>query len=123
MRSLYGFWGLRVEPGFVAFVEVVVVGESAFEAGQRGGPDVQGVGGLLKGRSSAAGRCSFGLSAPFPVGGLIFGVRVVIVWRLFRRSTPDTREPILIGVGFGGESTGALLCLVDFAKDDAGFAR
>jgi hypothetical protein len=62
--------------------------------------------------ASAAGRCSFGL----------FVVRVVIAWRLFRRSTPETREPILI-VGFGRESTGALLSPVDFAKDDAGFAR
>lgn len=50
MRSLCGVRGLIVEPGFVAFVEVVVVGESAFETGQRGGPDVQGVGGLLKGQ-------------------------------------------------------------------------
>ena len=42
--------GLAVEPGFVALVEVVVVAESAFEAGQSGGPDLEGVGDLLKGQ-------------------------------------------------------------------------
>lgn len=49
-RSLSCNRGLAVEPGFVAVVEVVVVAESAFEAGQGGGPHVQGVGGLLKGQ-------------------------------------------------------------------------
>ena len=50
IRHVHGCRGLAVEPGFVALVEVVVVGESAFEAGQCGGPDVEGVGGLLKGQ-------------------------------------------------------------------------
>jgi hypothetical protein len=48
---------LAVEPGFVAVVDVVVVGESAFEAGQGGGPDVQGVGGLLKGQPFGCASC------------------------------------------------------------------
>jgi hypothetical protein len=51
IRHLHGCRGLAVvEPGFVSMVEVVVVGESAFEAGQCGGPDVEGVRGLLKGQ-------------------------------------------------------------------------
>lgn len=34
----------------------------------------------------------FGLTAPFLAGGLIFGVCTVIVWALFRNSSPDTYE-------------------------------
>lgn len=39
----------------------------------------------------------FGLWAPFQ-GGLIFGICVVIVWRLFRHSTPDNCESALARV-------------------------
>ena len=48
------------EPGFVALVEDIIPAESAFQAGQGGGPDVEGVGGLLKGQVLGCACCPEG---------------------------------------------------------------
>src|SRR5687768_9625046 len=49
LKARLSVLGLRVEPAFATLVELVIAGESAFEPGQRCGPDVEAVGCGLEG--------------------------------------------------------------------------